>query len=106
MTAGVGRVMKHLGMIPGPVTPAAQERPQVVRMWVPPAPVSGLWYPAKELSEPVAAGAQLGEIRDVFGKVLATIPSQMPGFILYRLTSLSVNKGEALLGVATPMVEK
>jgi hypothetical protein len=30
----------------------------------------------------------------------------VPGFILYRLTSLSVNKGEALLGVATPMVEK
>lgn len=106
MTAGVERVMKHLGMFLGPVTSAAQERPQVVRMWVPPAPVSGLWYPAKELSAPVAAGEILGEIRDVFGKVLATIPSQVPGFILYRLTSLSVNKGEALLGVATPIVEK
>jgi uncharacterized protein len=106
MTAGVARVMKHLGMISGPVTPAAQEQPQVVKMWVPPAPVSGLWYPAKALSEPVAAGEILGEIRDVFGKVLATIPSQETGFVLYRLTSLSVNKGEALLGVATPVVGK
>ena len=106
MTAGVERVMKHLGMVVGPVPPAAQERPQVVRMWVPPAPVSGLWYPAKELSDPVAAGEILGEIRDIFGKVLATIPSQESGFILYRLTSLSVNKSEALLGVATPVVER
>lgn len=103
MTAGVERVMKHLGMIAGPVRPAAQEKPQVVRMWVPPAPVSGLWYPAKELSEPVAAGESLGEIRDVFGDLLSTVSSKEDGFILYRLTSLSVNKGEALLGVATPM---
>ncbi|MBV9567180.1 MAG: succinylglutamate desuccinylase/aspartoacylase family protein [Hyphomicrobiales bacterium] len=106
LTTGVERVMKHLGMISGPVKPAPQERPQVVKMWVPQAPVSGLWYPAKELSEPVAAGEALGEIRDVFGEVLATMPSQESGFILYRLTSLSVNKGEALLGVATPAAEK
>ncbi|MBV9754017.1 MAG: succinylglutamate desuccinylase/aspartoacylase family protein [Hyphomicrobiales bacterium] len=106
LTAGVQRVMKHLDMIPGPVQAAAQERPEVVKMWVPPAPVAGLWYPAKELSEPVAAGETLGEIRDVFGEVLATIPSQETGFILYRLTSLSVNKGEALLGVATPVSGK
>jgi predicted deacylase len=62
-----------------------------------------LWYPAKELSDPVSEGEALGEIRDVFGTVLATIRSERAGFILYRLTSLSVNRGEALLGVGTPM---
>jgi hypothetical protein len=72
-------------------------------MWVPSAPVGGLWYAGKELSEPVAAGEVLGEIRDVFGAVLATIRSEKDGFILYRLTSLSVNQGEALLGVGTPL---
>lgn len=71
-------------------------------MWVPPAPCDGLWYPAKELSDPVGEGDALGEIRDVFGKVLATIRSERAGLILYRLTSLSVNQGEALLGVGTP----
>jgi predicted deacylase len=105
MTAGVERVMKHLGMISKTVRPAAQAKPQTVTMWVPSAPVSGLWYPAKELSEPVTAGEQLGEIRDVFGKLLSTISSKEDGFILYRLTSLSVNKGEALLGVATPRAD-
>jgi uncharacterized protein len=103
MTAGIARVMKHLGMIPGTVRPAPQEKPQTVTMWVPLAPSSGLWYPAKELSDKVTAGETLGEIRDVFGKPLGTISSKESGFILYRLTSLSVNKGEALLGVATPM---
>ena len=72
-------------------------------MWVPPAPCDGLWYPAKELLDPVSEGEVLGEIRDVFGTVLATIRSERAGFILYRLTSLSVNRGEALLGVGTPM---
>ncbi len=103
MIAGIERVMHHLGMISGEVQPAPQARPEFVTMWVPSAPVSGLWYASKELSEPVAAGEVLGEIRDVFGTVLATILSEKDGFILYRLTSLSVNQGEALLGVGTPL---
>ena len=49
MTAGVERVMKHLGMISKTVRPAARAKPQTVTMRVPPAPVSGLWYPTKEL---------------------------------------------------------
>ena len=103
MGAGVARVMHHLGMLDGPVEPAPQASPRRVTMWVPAAPSDGLWYPAKELSEPVASGEVLGEIRDVFGTVLATIRSEKAGFLLYRLTSLSVNRGEALLGVATPL---
>jgi len=105
MLAGIGRVMHHLGMIAGPVEAAPQASPEFVTMWVPTAPVSGLWYPNKDLSGPVAAGEVLGEIRDVFGAVLATIRSEKDGFILYRLTSLSVNQGEALLGVGTPLAE-
>jgi predicted deacylase len=103
MTAGIERVMGHLGMQAGPTEPAERAAPQIVTMWVPQAPSSGLWYPAKELSAPVSAGETLGEIRDVFGGLLSTIQSKEDGFILYRLTSLSVNKGEALLGVAKPV---
>ncbi len=103
MGAGIRRAMHHLGMIDGPVAPAPQEEPHVVTMWVPAAPCDGLWYPAKDLDAPVATGENLGEIRDVFGTVLATIPSERAGFILYRLTSLAVNRGEALLGVGTTL---
>ncbi len=100
MTDGIRRVMQHMGMLPGeaPVTPL-----DVVTMWVPTAPVTGLWYPKKDLGEPVATGELLGEIRTVFGETLASIRSENEGFILYRLTSLSVNEKEALLGVGTPV---
>lgn len=105
MTAGIERVMHTIGMISGPVKPTPQAMPKIVTMWVPSAPCDGLWYARKELSEPVIAGEILGEIKDVFGKVLASLRSEKEGFILYRLTSLSVNKGEALLGVGTPLVD-
>lgn len=105
MTAGIERVMHHLGMVGGPVQPAPQLAPEFVTMWVPTAPCDGMWYPAKELTEVVCVGDELGEIRDVFGTVRATIRSEKEGFVLYRLTSLAVNKGEALLGVGSPLTE-
>jgi uncharacterized protein len=101
MMEGVERVMYHLGMIDGPVKRAEENEPRHVTMWVPLASADGLWYPAKEISDPVSVGDVLGEIKDVFGEVLETIRSEKDGFVLYRLTSLAVNQGEALLGVGT-----
>lgn len=49
------------------------------------------------------AGEVLGEISDVFGAVLAMVTLHKDGFILYRLLSLAVNEGEALLGAGTPI---
>jgi predicted deacylase len=103
MMAGVERVMHHLGMIEGPVKALPSTAPEHVTMWVPAAPADGLWYPAKELMDPIAVGDVLGEIRDVFGTVLGAVQSEKQGFVVYRLTSLAVNRGEALLGVATPI---
>ncbi|KGM34661.1 hypothetical protein P409_09000 [Inquilinus limosus MP06] len=103
LTAGIDRVLHHLGMVAGPVPAAPQERPQMVKMWVPAAGADGLWYPAKEIGQTVAAGDVLGEIRDIFGSVQETIDSKQGGFVLYRLSSLAVNRGEALLGVGTPI---
>jgi len=102
ITDGVRRVMRHIGMLASAPAPAAGSAPKVVSMWVPAAPHTGLWYSLKDVSDPVAKDEVLGEIRDVFGKVLATIRSEHEGFVLYRLTSLSVNQGEALIGVGTP----
>ena len=100
MSSGIERAMRHIGMLPGEAPATALD---VVTMWVPAAPASGLWYPKKDLSEPVSAGELLGEIRTVFGETVASIRSEKDGFILYRLTSLAVNEGEALLGVGTPV---
>jgi predicted deacylase len=103
MMAGVERVMQHLGMTTSEVEPAPQDVPNIVTMWVPSAPCTGLWYAGKELSAPVTKGELLGEIRSVFGAVMESVYSENDGFILYQLTSLSVNEGEALLGVGTPL---
>lgn len=103
LTAGIERAMKHLGMIDREVPPAPQATPAFVTMWVPTAPVDGLWYSAREVGDAVTVGALIGEIRDVFGKTLAEIRAEKPGTVVYRMTSLSVNKGEALLGVGTPL---
>ena len=105
LTAGIERVMKHLGMLDREVPPAPQASPSFVTMWVPTAASDGLWYSAVEVGDVVAAGDLLGEIKDVFGAVLSTVLSDKSGTVVYRMTSLGVNFGEALLGVGTPMVE-
>jgi uncharacterized protein len=101
MTAGIRRCMAHLGMLLDP-QPAASQPTRVVTMWVPTAPVTGLWYPARAVADPVQSGDVLGSIRDVFGETRATIVSDRAGSVLYRLSSLHVEAGEALLGVGTP----
>ena len=101
LVEGVRRVMRHLGMVPGPVAPAPGGF-EVVAFLVPKADVSGLWYPARALSDAVRAGDVLGEIRDVFGAVLQTVTADKPGPVLYQLSSLWVNAGEALLGLGVP----
>lgn len=103
MTDGVKRVMKHLGMLDRSVATAPATDPEFVTMWVPTAPVMGSGTRCTRWGAEVAEGQALGEIRDEFGKVLATITSEKAGKIVYRLTSLAVNQGEALLGVDTPL---
>jgi uncharacterized protein len=100
MSDGIARVMTHLQM--GGAGAPAVGAPRFMSMTVPTAPASGLWYPAKTLSDPVSVGDRLGEIRDVFGTVLATITAEVAGTVLYRLTTLAVNSGEALIGIGVP----
>lgn len=103
MMTGIERVMKHIGMIDRAVSPPPQTLPEFVSFWVPAATATGLWYSAVEVGDEVTTGQTVGEIRDVFGAVLATIATEKTGRIVYRLSSLAVNEGEALLGVGTPL---
>jgi predicted deacylase len=101
LTGGISRVMAHLGMMATPAA-AAPGEPAMMTISLPSAPVGGLWYPAKGLADPVAPGDTLGEIRDIFGAVLATVRAERTGSVLYRLSSLSVNAGDVLFGIGTP----
>ncbi len=101
MMAGIERVLHHLGMVatPGPTPPPVQ----LTDLRMPPAGANGLWYPVKELDETVAEGEILGEIRNLFGELVDTVRSPISGTVLFRLSSLVVNRGEALIGIASPL---
>lgn len=104
VTDGIKRVLIHLQSWNGPDTPPPGHNPQIVSFWTAKAAATGLWYPSKEIGDSIKQGEKIGEIRDVFGEVLATVLSEADGFIQYRLASLSVNEGEALLGISTPVI--
>lgn len=98
MRRGLDRVLASLGMTAAPLAAAPNVR--LIEKWDPKAPVSGLWYPQKALLDMVAEGDVLGVIADVFGRPQHTILADRPGFVLYRLTSLAANQGDALMGIA------
>lgn len=103
MTDGVLRVLRHLGMAGDAIAPPPGAEPQFVTLWSLASPLDGLWYPSARLGAQVRAGEVLGEIRDLFGAVLIPIVSEASGTLLFRMTSLAVNRGEPLLGVGTPI---
>lgn len=105
MTDGVLRVLQHLGMARNTIAPPPGAEPQIVTLWSFAAPLDGLWYPFAHLGQEVRPGEVLGEIRDLFGATLNPVVSEAEGTLLFRMTSLAVNKGEPLLGVGIPVTE-
>lgn len=103
MTNGIERALRHLGMSDSPAPTAPPEPTRIVSMSVPAAAVDGLWYPTVSLGESARKQEPIGEIRDVFGNVLERILATETGTIIYALSSLAVNKGEALLGIGSPI---
>jgi uncharacterized protein len=99
---GVSRVMAHLGILKENA-PRAEHIPQRVDYWGVKSPVDGFWYPAKKAGDTFVLNEVLGEIRNVFGEVMASVRAEKPGLVLYGLTSLSVNKGDSLFGIGTPL---
>lgn len=100
---GVRRVMGHLGMLTAaPAALAVQEYAALA--WLS-APSGGLWYPAVQVGDTVAAGQQVSVIRDVFGALLETLLAPAPGTVLFAVTSLAMNAGDPLYGIGTPSLE-
>src|SRR5262245_37631815 len=60
------------------------------------APATGVWRPAVEKAQTVAAGALLGRMHDPFGKVLAEVHAPFGGEILYVVGTPPVSEGEPL----------
>jgi hypothetical protein len=92
---GAFRVMRHLGMLPGP-----RERVEHPR-WIEPSevltsPDTGTWHPAVRPDQQVEQGALLGRLTDYFGETIAEVRSPLAGVVLYVVVSPAMGKGEPL----------
>ncbi len=61
------------------------------------SPVSGCWHPFKNAGEGFYAGEKLGEIRDIYGDMLAHVNAEVDGVVLYETVSLGIEKGMPMI---------
>ena len=61
------------------------------------APVSGCWLPRKNAGDFIYKGEVLGEIQDIYGRVLHTEYAGSPGVVLYQTASLGIEKGSPMI---------
>ncbi|MFI4946630.1 MAG: succinylglutamate desuccinylase/aspartoacylase family protein, partial [Burkholderiales bacterium] len=93
--AGALSVMAELGMLAAPSVKV--ERP----LWIDKAqvvtsPATGVWAPAVEKMQNVAAGMLLGRVRDPFGNLLHEVRAPFAGEVLYVVATPPVSEGEPL----------
>jgi predicted deacylase len=97
---GVKRVMQLIGMRAGQVA-MPRNPPLVQTLTFISSPVDGLWYPSQRIGAKVTSDQTLGEVRDLMGERLVVVKAPTTGTVLFQMTSLSVNAGEALLGIVS-----
>jgi predicted deacylase len=90
---GAFRVMRYLGMLPGPKEMVEHPR------WIEPSqvltsPETGAWHPAVVPDQHVEAGDLLGRLTDYFGNPIAEVRSPLAGIVTYVVVSPSMGKGE------------
>jgi hypothetical protein len=92
---GALSLLAHLGIQEGPSARVA-DPVWIVRSEVVRAPTAGIWTPAVEKTQRVAAGALLGRLTDPFGQPLAEARAPLAGEILYIVSTPPVSEGEPL----------
>jgi hypothetical protein len=91
--AGALSLIAHLGIADAPSVKAEHpvwiDRGEVLR-----AAATGLWRPAVEKMQSVAAGTLIGRVLDPFGHVLQEVRAPFAGEILYVVATPPVSEGE------------
>jgi hypothetical protein len=92
---GALSLVRHLGIADTPSLavehPVFIDRSEVLR-----APATGVWQPAVEKMQSVAAGTLLGRLYDPFGRLLHELRSPFAGEVLYVVATPPVSAGEPL----------
>ncbi|MDR2612463.1 MAG: succinylglutamate desuccinylase/aspartoacylase family protein [Deltaproteobacteria bacterium] len=96
--ADVRRILARIGLYRGAAPPPRRHRPRRLRqVGQLECPATGLWYPERTAGDRVRSGRPAGEIRDLYGKLLAVPKFAFDGVILYQNESLSAVEGESLV---------
>jgi len=103
LATGVRNALRHLGMLPGTPEPPAVPQQRVGRFdWLR-CKRAGWWAPSVRVGESVAAGATIGEIRDLWGDVHEEIRAESDGVVLFLTTSPAVSDNGLLLGLGADL---
>ncbi len=96
---GLAGILGALGM------QDAAPPPQVPREWTRfawlRAPEAGCLYLTVTVGQTVTEGQGVGELRDLYGSLRATLHAPAGGPVLFLVSALAVNAGDPILGVAT-----
>jgi predicted deacylase len=98
--AGALSLVRHLGIQANAPSVKVQKAVWYDKTEVLRSPADGVWYPAVEKTQTVAAGALVGTLRDPFGATLAEVRAPFGGEMLYVVGTPPVSKGEPLGFVA------
>lgn len=96
---GVSRLLRHLGMLPGPVEQTANPV-WLTRYEVLTAPEGGVWVAAVERGTTVAKGMVIGRIMNPFGALVGEVKAPFDGEIMYVIGTPAMSKGEPVAMVA------
>ena len=97
---GAFRLMRHLGMLPGPVQKT--EAPVLLgRYEVLVSPGTGVWHALVEPGHTVAAGTPIGRLTDFFGDELAVVRAPFDGEVMYVVGTPAMSRGEPVGMIAT-----
>jgi hypothetical protein len=98
-TAGVLRVVEHMGIQAGISDPAGTVRVSHSSTWVR-ANRSGIVHIETDLGADVVVGETIATIRDPFGKRLGKIAARKSGIVVGLTHSPLVNRGDAIVHIA------
>lgn len=98
---GALRLMRHLGMLAGPVEKVANpiwlDRTEVLT-----SPATGVWHPLVDRGTFVQRGTEIGYVSDFFGDRVATVRSSFPGIVLYVIGTPAMSRGEPVAMIGKP----
>jgi len=93
---GLRNIMKHLGMLPGPVVKEHKRRISAEHRAIR-SEMDAMWYPSVKLGDMVQEGQVIGEYRNVFGEKLADVKAIFGGHITVIRTSPNVAVGNVVI---------